>query len=167
MEKRKPSKKKKIILLICSLLILACVSIYGIRKLAFGYDVVTWDGTFQFSNDNFYYRTSGNSYCTYSWNGKSVQVNQGSGGFSRSGTGGSTRITVDEAKAAAYLVPQWSGIDVYDTVTWQADSSVDFGYTGLPQVSKTCGSVQEAIREDNTNRDSIFYSGSCFILHAQ
>lgn len=157
MQEKKKSKwknKKLLIIGLCSLLVIAGMSIYSIRRYVYA-DTYTWEGSFPYSTDAWKYSTVGQRYCTYSWNGNTVTVyDEQPGGFDVEPKNGTYYCSVDEDEASAYLVPLWKskGLKVGDVVTWQSDTGVTFSYNdGNVYFSASAGTVSEALALNNTD----------------
>lgn len=153
-KKDKPKwSKKKLLLLICSIVIVLGLSVYGIAKVAFGYEIHEYDGIFPYSTGSWSYNTeNGRRYCDFTWNGKTVHVEPGEAGYTVTSKNGTYEVVVNEFEAAEELVPQWPGIQVGDRVYWQSDSAVRFKFdNGVFEKSEEAKNVAEAEALNNTD----------------
>jgi len=128
-----PDKKHRIIAVILSALFVIISMFYGIAHKALGYETFTWNGSFQYSTNNWKYGTT--SYCYYKWNGKSVKTYAGSNGFYRVNTGSSHDLYVVGDEAIPYLLSCGWNLRPGDTVDWSSNAEVTFKYSGVTSVT--------------------------------
>ena len=147
-EKIKELIKKKWFMVTAALIVLG-ILLYGVGRLAFAYDVIKWEGAFQYSKNNWSYSTK--SYIVASWNGKKTEkIYSGTGGFERDGsTANTTKLTVNQDELLAYLEKEYEWTpEVGDIVHWEADAEVTFKYkdtsTGGTVLQEKYGSIADA-----------------------
>lgn len=141
-------KKRKILLIAVALLLTVGLVCFGIHTYRAAYaEVITWSGTFQETTTNWYYETASYADVTFIGNNSGTytfRLEAGQGGFSRTGSGNTTVLSMDQDALRKYIRNQGYTVTPGDTFSWVADARITFGYNGLPASRKTYGSVDEA-----------------------
>lgn len=155
-EKIKRLTKKKWFTVTAALIVLGLI-LYGAGRLVYAedYGVVTWDGDFQYSQDNWKYSTK--SYIVVEVQGDSLilNANENNNGVTRkdSTSGNTKELEVNQTQLVQYLrdVEEYT-FHVGEVIEWDADAKVTFKYSGVKTV--TAGpwdNIEEAY--DKNERD--------------